>query len=127
MASGGACSSSPSAERLPPPFPGAEGDADSDTEGEDIFTGAVSPLGPRDSRALLRRCPRVAPARGPLESSELPPVGAAAELSREGLSPKGGARDAVGPRFSAPLAEAGSGVSSRELGRGQELLAGKCL
>uniref|UniRef100_A0A8D0EL69 Sorting nexin N-terminal domain-containing protein n=1 Tax=Strix occidentalis caurina TaxID=311401 RepID=A0A8D0EL69_STROC len=51
MASGGACGSrSPSpAERLPPPFPephggdsDAPGAADSDTEGEDIFTGTVS-------------------------------------------------------------------------------------
>lgn len=51
MASGGACgsrSSSP-ADRRPPPFPephggdsDAPGAADSDTEGEDIFTGTVS-------------------------------------------------------------------------------------
>uniref|UniRef100_A0A8C3FM18 Sorting nexin N-terminal domain-containing protein n=1 Tax=Chrysemys picta bellii TaxID=8478 RepID=A0A8C3FM18_CHRPI len=72
MASGGACSSSPSAERLPPPFPRAEGDVDSDTEGEDIFTGAVSPPGPWGSRALLRRCPRVAPESCELPSEELP-------------------------------------------------------
>ncbi|XP_030433181.1 sorting nexin-1 isoform X1 [Gopherus evgoodei] len=52
MASGGACSSSPSAERLPPPFPGAEGDADSDSEGEDIFTGASKPQSPKRESPL---------------------------------------------------------------------------
>uniref|UniRef100_A0A8C3I5T1 Sorting nexin N-terminal domain-containing protein n=1 Tax=Chrysemys picta bellii TaxID=8478 RepID=A0A8C3I5T1_CHRPI len=52
MASGGACSSSPSAERLPPPFPRAEGDVDSDTEGEDIFTGASKPQSPKRESPL---------------------------------------------------------------------------
>lgn len=65
MASGGACGSrSPSpAERLPPPFPepyggdsDAPGAADSDTEGEDIFTGTVS--AGRSERPGVRPGPR---------------------------------------------------------------------
>ncbi|XP_037250810.1 sorting nexin-1 isoform X2 [Falco biarmicus] len=61
MASGGACGSrSPSpAERLPPPFPephggdsDAPGAADSDTEGEDIFTGTSRPTAPKRESLL---------------------------------------------------------------------------
>ncbi|XP_074862585.1 sorting nexin-1 [Carettochelys insculpta] len=67
MASGGACSSSPVAERLPPPFPGAEGDADSD--GEDIFTGASKPQSPkRESPLLVSRSSREDPV--PVEQDE---------------------------------------------------------
>ncbi|KAM6352709.1 sorting nexin-1 isoform 2-T2 [Alca torda] len=61
MASGGASGSrSPSpAERLPPPFPDphggdsdAPGAADSDTEGEDIFTGTSNPTPPKRESLL---------------------------------------------------------------------------
>ncbi|XP_074012796.1 sorting nexin-1 isoform X1 [Numenius arquata] len=61
MASGGASGSrSPSpAERLPPPFPDphggdsdAPGAADSDTEGEDIFTGTSKPTAPKRESLL---------------------------------------------------------------------------
>uniref|UniRef100_A0A8C6Z7G7 Sorting nexin N-terminal domain-containing protein n=1 Tax=Nothoprocta perdicaria TaxID=30464 RepID=A0A8C6Z7G7_NOTPE len=59
MATGGGSRSPSPAERLPPPFPeprggggDAPGAADSDTEGEDIFTGASKPTAPKRESLL---------------------------------------------------------------------------